>query len=261
MRAIRSAFKKQDAAGKHFRAIVQQRTKSRSVKMEGVNFLEMVLDYLKQHEATIRTGEKTLSLKLRHLTFICRRFQKNNVGPFAHKAIHSAASHAEPPSAESEAELLLLVNLMVAFSNVVSLRVEVQGIEAAGEGEQRESLVDIPSSVCPMDLFPSLCKLHLRGCPMRYFDNLHIFASQALEIYVEYIPMGCLSDLFDGIASREDEYESYEVGRSRGDFQDLEDDDTELMDDDEDQVLVWEKLRILFVRYCNLVDVGDGLGW
>ncbi len=52
----------------------------------------------------------------------------------------------------------------------------------ADEGEQREAVADTPSAVCPMDLFPSLSKLHLRGCPLRYFDALHLFARNATEL-------------------------------------------------------------------------------
>eukprot|EP00750_Incisomonas_marina_P013209 INCI17253.3.p1 GENE.INCI17253.3~~INCI17253.3.p1 ORF type:complete len:229 (-),score=22.96 INCI17253.3:1-687(-) len=198
MRALYSRFKKQDSSRAHFRSIVQQRAKSRSVNMDGANFLQMVLDYLNKNEAEIRTGAKTLSLQVRHLTFICRRFQKSNIGPFAHRTAAAAAAAATSTLANKpvdEAELMLLVNLMVAFSNVSSLRVEVKGIETADEGEQRESLLNIPSTVCPMDLFPSVTKLHLRGCPMRYFDTLHLFARNAVEmcVCVWHYNFGCLA--------------------------------------------------------------------
>lgn len=107
-----------------------------------------------------------MSLQVRHLTFICRRFQKNNIGPFAHQT--SSAANTASINEIDEKELLLLVNLMVALGNVVSLRVEVKGIENADEGDQRESLASIPSTVCPMDLFPSLSKVLVRL--HRYFN-------------------------------------------------------------------------------------------
>ncbi len=95
--------------------------------------MQMVLDYLNKHEADFRAG-KTLPLQVHHLTFICRRFQKSNIGPFAHRTAAAAAAAATSTLASAskpvdDTELVLLVNLMVAFSNVVSLRVEVKSIE------------------------------------------------------------------------------------------------------------------------------------
>ena len=60
MRALYSRLKKQDSSRKHFQNIVQKRAKSRSVNMDGTNFLQMVLDFLKKYEPLVRTGEKTL---------------------------------------------------------------------------------------------------------------------------------------------------------------------------------------------------------
>ncbi len=85
-------------------------------------------------QADFRAG-KTLPLQVHHLTFICRRFQKSNIGPFAHRTAAAAAAAATSTLASGskpvdDAELVLLVNLMVAFSNVVSLRVEVKSIES-----------------------------------------------------------------------------------------------------------------------------------
>ena len=79
-------------------------------------------------QGEIRSGQKTLALQVRHLTFICRRFQKSNIGPFAHRNAAAAAAAATSTLANKpvdEEETILLINLMVAFSNVVSLRVEV----------------------------------------------------------------------------------------------------------------------------------------
>ena len=50
MRALYSRLKKQDSSRQHFRSIVQQRSKSRSVNMDGTNFLRMVLNFLSKNE-------------------------------------------------------------------------------------------------------------------------------------------------------------------------------------------------------------------
>lgn len=48
---------------------------------------------------------------------------------------------------------------------------------------------------------------------MRYFDSLNLFAQQAVELYIEHIPMGCLADLFIGTdIGDEVNYKSLDLG-------------------------------------------------
>ncbi len=49
MRSLYSRLKGQDSTRDHFQNIVSKRTKTKSVNMDGLNFLQMVLDYLTNH--------------------------------------------------------------------------------------------------------------------------------------------------------------------------------------------------------------------
>ena len=81
--------------------------------------------------------------------------------------------------------------------------------------------------------------------------------------------MSCLADLFVGTDASEEKYYSLDFGDG------VEEEDLEEVDDPRhagnisfgaagdtggaDSQLRWEKLRILFLRHCNLVEVGAGL--